>query len=138
MSGVNIKFNPKSNTIKISDEAKTKHYFFSVFCVLQLLRSGLQIYTRWGELDSTLFYIFLFLFIAFAGFLIFYFFYNSIEKEVHIDDISYYKEKQFLWSKLRYFKLKSNKYRLLEFRPKSKAPNSLLNYLDKYQVSIKS
>jgi len=137
MNGVNITFNSKSSTLKIKDEAKTQHFFFSVFALLQLISNGVQLYEHWGEYGSWQLYVFGFLFVAFIPFSVFYLFYNSYKDEINLQDIKYYAETPFLWSTLRYFKLKNNQLRLLYFSKTSNAPQDLLDYLKKYQIDIK-
>lgn len=137
MSGVKITFNSKSRTIKIKDEAKTLHFFFSVFALLQLISNGAQLYEHWAEYGSWQFYVFGFLFVVFIAFAVFYFFCNSYKTEIAVQDIKYYTETPFLWSTLRYFKLKNNQLRLLYFSKTSNAPQNLLDYLEKYQIDIK-
>jgi hypothetical protein len=138
MDGTRIKFDSEKNSITIRDEAKTHHYFFSSFIVLQLFSNGLQVYANWEKQDYIFFFIFSFIFLSFIGFSIFYFSYNSYQKNITIAEIKYYNEKPFMWFKFRFFKLQNNKIRLINFKPKSKAPEDLLTHLEKYQISIKS
>jgi hypothetical protein len=78
------------------------------------------------------------LFLSFLGFTIFYIFFNSFKSVLNREDISHYIEKPFFWTKLRYFKLKNNKIRLINFRSKSTALEDLNFLLNKYNISIKS
>lgn len=137
MNAVKITFHPKSYTVKIKDEAKTQHFFFSVFTILQVISNAGQLYEHWGEYGSWQLYVFGFLFIVFIAFSVFYLFFNSYKNEIDLQNIKYYAEKPFLWFKLRYFKLSNKRLRFLNFKHKSDAPNDLLNYLDKYQINIK-
>jgi hypothetical protein len=138
MSSTSISFEPENQSIHIKDEAKTQHYFFAVFAVIQLFSNGLQIYSRWGEFDSTLFYFFCLIFLAFIGFTVFYVFFNSYKNIIALKDIKYYGEKPFLWTKLRYLKLKNNKIRFINYRQKSKASEEFKAFLSESQISIKS
>lgn len=138
MSSTHIKFIPEKQIITIDDEAKTMHYVFAVFAIIQIFSNGLQVYSRWGDFESKLFYGYCFLTLIFIGFAIFYLFIDSFQKQMRFNEVKYYAEKPFLWIKLRYFKLKNNKIRMINFSMKSTAPQDLKTCLKKYQISIKS
>jgi hypothetical protein len=138
MSSITIKFIKDKKVISIDDYSKAQNHLFKFIAVTQLFSSGIQINIYWLQFDEPFLYLFLLIFLIFSIACIYYFFYDSVEKLINIESISYYSEKPFLWSKIRFLKLKNNKIRLLNFRRKSKAQESLLNYLKKYHITIKS
>ncbi len=133
-----IKFNSEKQTVTIEDESKLMHYVFLVFSAIQMFSNGLQIYSRWGQFDSKLFYLYFALFLIFLGFVLFFCFYNSFKAVLQIEDIQHYTEKPFFWTKLRYFKLKDRKIRLINFKSKSEALKDFNDFLNQYQIQIKS
>ncbi len=138
MSSTKIKYNPKNQNLTIDDEAKSVHYIFLVFSITQLCTNSIQVYSRWGQFDTNLFYVFCLLVLAFTAFTIYYLFYDSYTKELRLDDIVFYKEKAFFWTKLRYFKLKNNRIRLINLKSRSQASKDLKSLLNKNQILIKS
>jgi len=138
MNSINVKFDSEKRVLKIDDGSKTIHFILLFIAMVNVFSNGIQIVDKWGNFDSVLFYIFIFLFITMLGFMIFFIFFNSKSIEIHFNDIVFYREIPFLWTRVKYFKLRNRKLRLINFRNQSEDYVVLQNGLKAYHITIKS
>ncbi|RRO17118.1 hypothetical protein [Flavobacteriaceae bacterium 14752] len=129
-----IKFN--TNQIIINDDAGLQTKMFVFLSALNLLNFLFQTWSKWNEFDNPLLYLFLVFSVLMLMFLIYYLFYNSSQEIIEHEQIQYFKIKNILGLKLRYFKLTDGKTRLLYFKGKSNEISLLKDHLKQNNLPV--
>ena len=131
-----IKFH--NNQIEINDDASLQRKVMLFLVCLNLFNLCIQIWSRWNEFSNLLLYLFIVFFVLMIVALIYYLFYNSSQEIIEHEQIQYFKIKNILGLKLRYFKLTDGKTRLLYLKGRSTEIKELINYLNQHSFKIMS
>ncbi|NBC58448.1 MAG: hypothetical protein GVY05_09235 [Bacteroidetes bacterium] len=131
-----IKFH--NNQIEIKDDASFQRKIMLFLVCLNLFNLFIQIWSRWNEFSNLLLYLFIVFFVLMIATLVYYLFYNSSQEIIEHEQIQYFKIKNILGLKLRYFKLTDDKTRLLYLKGKSTEIKELINYLEQNSFVIMS